>query len=176
MSLGIQLHLSNESELEPMVRAVKNDEMTILRKKPAPGTGLWTSTWGEESRDSEWVECYRRLFGSPEDLCWFLLTPEPDARIYVIDSYHDLAGLIQCFPLAQERLSHPHFVGIDFERMSEAYDGLYLTLEGEARLHLSFPLDMNGWDCESCLWFRWCFRSVEKIEPRSIQIEMRAGA
>lgn len=58
----------------------------------------------------------------------------------------------------------PHFVFIDFERVAQEYDGIWLTEQGNGATHLSYPHDLNGWDAESVLWFRWCFSQVERIE------------
>lgn len=65
-----------------------------------------------------------------------------------------------------------HFTGFDFERMAEEYDGLHLTEEAAGSLHLSYPLDMNSWDCESTVWFRWVFSEVSRIEvQKAVEVE-----
>ena len=112
MQVGIQLHLSEVHALAENVASVENDPMSPFRKKPK--YGFWTSTWREETQDSDWVEWCR---------------------------------------------------GQDFEQLAQSYDGLRLTERGNSRLHLSYPLDLNSWDSESTLWFRWCFTAVEKIVP-----------
>lgn len=179
--LGKQLHLSEGETLRQEVVAVKNDEGSVYRKKPAQGTGLWTSTWRKRTRDSDWIEwCRSEEFGNVEEQSWFLLTPAKDAKLCVISSYYELAALIQRFPLmypslypasrfTQEKLQMAglpmdHFTGIDFEGLAYEYDGLHLTEEAAGSLHLSYPLDMNSWDCESTVWFRWVFTAVERIE------------
>jgi hypothetical protein len=184
--LGKQLYLSKNEALRPEVVAVRNDDASVYRKKPAQGTGLWTSTWQEETQDSGWVEwCRGADFGEPENRIWFLLTPAEDARLLIIDSYHDMVTLIRRFPLrhrlhgaslssiAEEAgLGADHFTGFDFERMAEEYDGLHLTEQAAGALHLSYPLDMNSWDCESTCWFRWVFTDVERIAvPELVQVE-----
>lgn len=175
--LGKQLHLSTGETLRQEVVAVKNDEGSVYRKKPAQGTGLWTSSWREKTRDSDWIEwCRGDNFGEPEKQSWFLLTPAKDTRICTISSYYELAATLKRFPLTYAHVSqmelvdmsagyfNEHFTGFDFERMAEEYDGLHLTEEAAGRLHLSYPVDMNSWDCESTVWFRWVFPHVERIE------------
>lgn len=175
-SLGVQLHLSTESTLTPTVRPVKNDRLTSLRNKPANETGLWTSTWRKKTRDSEWAEYAEDVWGTTDEQCWFLLTPDPGAHLCVIDSSQALALLIERYPLEYPGwltrlpgsfLSPLEFTGIDFEQMSLEYDGLHLTHQASVRLHLSFPLNMNSWDCESTIWFRWCFKQVRQITPQT---------
>src|SRR5579859_5289640 len=60
-----------------------------------------------------------------------------------------------------------HRCYIDFERLAQEYDGIWLTEQGNCETHLSYPHDLSGWDCESILWFRWCFDHVERIETPS---------
>lgn len=176
--IGKQLHLSKRETLRQEVIPVKNDEGSIYRKKPAQGTGLWTSSWREETRDSDWIEwCRSEEFGDIDAQSWFLLTLAKDTRLCVISSYYELTVTLKRFPLRHPRytsqlemaavsagLSADHFTGIDFERLAQEYDGLHLTEEAAGALHLSYPLDMNTWDCESTLWFRWVFTNVERIE------------
>ena len=173
--LGVQLHFSSVQALIEQVASVENDEM-IFRYKPKSTTGLWTSSWREETKDSEWVEwCRGQEFDSPDESQWFLLTPKTDSRLYVIDCYSDLQRLIDIYnwesPISKtikRKLGDPyarHYEGIDFVRLAQDYDGLHLTSNGNEQLHLSHPLNMNAWDSESTVWFRWCFTKVEKIAP-----------
>jgi len=180
--IGVQLHFSFAQIVREREIPVKNDEMTFRYK---PDGGFWTSTWREETQDSEWVEwCRGENFGSPDESNWFLLTPQADARLYVINCYADLERLLNTYkwesPMAKRlrqtvgensHLSH-YYQGIDFERLAQDYDGLHLTYEGNNRLHLSYPLNMNAWDSESTVWFRWCFTEVQRIEtPKPTQEE-----
>lgn len=164
--LGKQLHVSAFECLLPTVTVVENDPMRFFSKKPLVGTGLWTSSWREETQDSEWVEwCCNNDIGFL-NLYWHLLTPKEDAKIIVIDTYQDLEQLVFAYGKSMKtvifgEIFHPL---IDFEKMAKDYDALHLTTYGAGTLHLSFPNDMNSWDIESTLWFRWCFQEVNKIE------------
>jgi hypothetical protein len=57
----------------------------------------------------------------------------------------------------------PFDMVIDFEKLSQNYDGIWLTEQGNGETHLSFPYNLYSWDCESILWFRWCFEHVETL-------------
>lgn len=173
-----QLHLTTATELVRAVTPVHNSEKAAIVKKPARGTGLWTSTWREETYDSQWVSwCVSSEFGAPFEEAWWLLTPASDIKLYTVDSLRDLLALFGDYQWLPPRLAEQnrayegiyddpleHLIGIDFERLAYAYDGIHLTSRGNAATHLSYPHDLYGWDCESTLWFRWCFTDAERIE------------
>jgi hypothetical protein len=160
MSLGKQLHLSNEKVLAKHVISVKNGENVYL-KKPLHGTGLWTSAWREETRDSGWVDyCRWGSYGSPEEQYWFLLTPAQDARLYTISEQFDLKLLLSRYPCYSR---YDDNVGIDFERLAQHYDGLRVTEEAVWSLRFIYPNNID-WSCESTVWFRFVFTAVERIE------------
>lgn len=186
MKIGTQLHLCGSKPLREEVIPVKNSEDAAFIKKPGRGTGLWTSTWREETRDSEWVEwCISNDYGSPYAQSWYLLTPAETANLYIIDGVGDLRILLDRFPWETERTQmlnaemrrvslsmdygvltkEPLFRYIDFERLAREYDGIWLTSHGNGATHLSYPQDLNSWDSESVLWFRWCFTDVRPVEP-----------
>lgn len=163
-----------------------NYDVCAFLKKPRPGTGLWTSSWCEESQDSEWVQwCRSESFGDVDARRWYLLTPRPNLVLYEVDALADLHRLLKTYSWQPQYLRElnkgwekwilasdynfftddEHFAWVDFERLAEDYDGLHLTSEGNAATHLSYPQDMNAWDCESTVWFRWCFCEVKEITP-----------
>lgn len=151
-----------EQQFQPVV-----NDPDDYRQKPRHG-GLWTSTWREKTQDSAWVAwCQDNSFGDVEQMAWWLLTPAKDIRVYTIAS---VAGLERCL----QEYGRPHLLAqrvsvftqfakkrvLDFERLAQDYDCLHLTARGASETHLSLPNDMNSWDCESTLWFRWCFVDV----------------
>ncbi len=158
-----QLHISLCPEIIPHVEPVRN-ECWI---KPKLGSGLWTSTYRNNS--SDWVETPKGMaLYEPEDN-WFLLEPYPAARILTIDTAADLQNLLRefaQFPAWSTRTRYP-----DFERLAQHYDALHLTEDGQERTRLSHPHSLYGWDSESTLWFRWCFTSCRRI-PVPAQAEI----
>ena len=164
--IGKQLHTTECLEVLDLIRPVENDERSLLIRKPRAGTGLWTSTWQEETNDSAWVEwCRWNDYGSPYKHNWFLLTPRADAHLYVVDSIRDLHRLLHNYELKTALSEQYRMLGqsIDFEKLARGYDGMYLTEKGNAETHLSFPENLNSWDCESTVWFKWCFTEVQRI-------------
>jgi len=195
----MQLSLSESPQMREEVTPIVNDEELAIRNKPKQGTGLWTSTWRQETQDSDWIEwCRDNNFGNPDGKYWHLLTPRSDINLYVIDCHSDLKRLFDLYLWDQpylaelnrqfermfpeqkenERLKkiflsqvgteierEPFMAAIDFEKLSQAYDGIWLTEQGNAATRLSFPYNLYSWDCESILWFRWCFERVKTIQP-----------
>jgi hypothetical protein len=175
--LGIQVHISHAAALAEQVAAVENDDDMPTRKKPK--YGLWTSSWRQVSQDSGWIEwCRGSDFTEVEKGYWFLLTPREDVKLYEINTYADLERLVReygyetrMYQKLREAMPHDvsNYLALDFERLAREYDGVHLTERGNARLHLSYPLDLNSWDSESTLWFRWRFTEVKRIAPVVLQ-------
>lgn len=124
-----------------------------------PTGGFWTSTWSPDY-GSGWMDwCIDNMGGTTFDDVW-LLTPDPSARIYTVDSHADLVALVREFPGVAHRIfapaKYPAWASVALD-----YDAVHLTERGEAETRLSVDVDLYGWDCESTLWFRWCFLTVE---------------
>lgn len=162
-----QLYITSEETLNQAVVPVYNSDEASFIKKPARCTGLWTSSWREQTQDSAWVEwCRWNDYGKPYNFNWHLLTPQEDAKLYVIDSLRDLNRLLRAYKWDQPKWREYGFsrTAIDFEKLAMEYDGIHLTENGNEETHLSYPEDLNSWDCESVLWFKWCFTGVQRIE------------
>jgi hypothetical protein len=97
--------------------------------------------------------CVSEQYAGPSFNVW-LLNPDPAARIAHIDTYSDLAALVAAYPGPGVDTRFP-----DWEAVSRDYDAVHLTDAGQWATRLSHPHDLYGWDCESTLWFRWCFIS-----------------
>lgn len=154
-----QLHISRKGEVPftsvpPVVNGTETNK---------PFGGLWTSTYTGLEYGSAWVQsCYAMDFIIPEDrVPSWLLTVDDNARIYTIDSVPDMYYIWDRYGYKLTDTVD----AIDFEKMANDYDALYLTEHGqEATRHyeLNRPImqSMYGWDCESTLWFRWVFTEV----------------
>ena len=87
-SLPLQLFVGSEAPVRSKIIPVTND---VGYSKPSGG--LWTSTWREESRDSDWVEwCHRERRGALDGAGWWLLRVAAPVRLVRIDSDSDLDG------------------------------------------------------------------------------------
>jgi hypothetical protein len=131
----------------------------VQNSRVKPKGGLWTSTLTDTG--SAWMEwCENEGFNLP-DGTWegVILTPRTDARILVINSYKDLATAIHKYGKSDMFGFEMH---LDFEKLSQDYDAVHLTDDGQEETRMSHPYNLYGWDMESALWFRWCFE--ESIE------------
>jgi hypothetical protein len=139
------------------------DEVTLVAK---PVGGLWTSTWDGE--ESEWVDwCRREEFGDVDSREWWLLTPSPTARILTIETRYNLMQAVKMF--APPAGSYPEWYSglgaavLDFTAVAKKFDAVHLTSRGAIDLHFGTP-NLNSWDCESTVWFRWVFDKAVRIK------------
>ncbi|GBF10918.1 hypothetical protein [Tepidibacillus sp. HK-1] len=161
-----QLNVLNGQVTPLKMKTIQNDFTSIK-----PKGGLWTSNYVPEI-GSEWVQYSFKVGGPrvPDSDVWegSLLYPNRTSRLYVIDRYQDLERLMHWFGV-KNKLKNPSFYSprldysIDFEKMSQYYDGIHLTKRGQIRTQTSYPFNLDGWDVESTLWFRWVFDHVEEI-------------
>jgi len=126
-----------------------------------PGGGFWTSTWDQETGGG-WLEwCTRESFGTPPFEV-YLLTPDPNARIYTIDGPAALRDLAARYPSTV----WPGRECIDWASTVAEYDAVRVTEAGLWSTRHLFPrLSTYSWDCESTCWFRWCFTEVQHYGP-----------
>jgi hypothetical protein len=143
--------------LEETVAAVRNRSGGWTK----PQFGLWTSTYHPE-RGSDWVQwCLAEEFSIPPNGEWrgVILRPRRGARVYHVRTHEDLRRLVECYPHnADTYRLYPNWRAI-----SRDYDAVHLTEKGQWATRLSYPHDLYGWDCESTVWFRWCFTRQEPI-------------
>jgi hypothetical protein len=155
-TLGPQLFLHDFDSLKPEVWPIRNG--SGLAK---PRGGFWTSTY-DPQYGSGWVRwCVaHEHYNEPLGHNLTVLSVPESARIVVVNSMSDLLDLIEQYPrqLRGKR-------GIDFEHLAKEYDALHLTQEGylRTRSRRSSP-NLNGWDCESTVWFRWVFTEWHQVE------------
>jgi hypothetical protein len=150
-----QLHIGLADVLLPEVAPVQNHAWV------KPDGGFWTSSFIEGR--SEWVDWIDSAgFSDPYSLAWHVLTPDPAARILLVDTLADLHRLLRrCGAEKAYGRRWP-----DFEAIAAQYDAMHLTSEGQRRTRMTHPDSLYGWDCESTLWFRWCFTKCVSVEPK----------
>jgi len=145
-----------EEKLEP----VKNKNWV------KPEGGLWTSSYDPEC-GSGWIqwsiaERFSGEWNEEEEKGYYgcyLLHPEP-ARVLVIDTQQDLIEALRHYQNYDHRGGGWGGTNLDFEALAEDYDAIHLTDRGQWATRMTNP-GLYGWDCESTLWFRWCFYDVE---------------
>lgn len=130
-----------------------------------PEGGLWTSPY-EAYFGSPWCQwCLTEEFRVKRDHPYFhlwLLEPDPNSHIYVIDSEQDLIDLVAAYPAKPISPGYP-FEYPDWLKVAEDFDGVHLTDEGQWQTRMSQPANLYGWDCECTLWLRWKFTDVKEL-------------
>lgn len=149
-----QLHLG-EMPQEHLWNPIKN------RNFMKPIGGLWTSTFLPDGT-SDWSRwCVDNDFLDVNAIGKWLLTPSPNAILYIVENPEDIAAICKG---QSQRFS---FATPDFEELMTRYDGITLTKQGQRNTRFSMPHSFYGWDCESTIWFRWMFDDVEELTRRN---------
>jgi len=138
-----------------------------------PEGGLWTSTYNPVY-GSAWVQwCLQEEFDGPEFDC-YLLTPEQDLPILVIDSYAELVSALQQFGYVDDRfgnIGHPDmWRTFDWPKIGQRFAAVHLTEKGNGEVHHSFPISLYGWDCESTCWLKWSFADIEELGKKKFKV------
>lgn len=135
-------HFGSDSlkEIQPVVN---EDAWT----KPKCG-GLWTSPVDSRYGWKQW--CMDENYNT-----WLLNTSFQleikTENLLCINSYEDM----------ENKMIKPGFIYlkcrtiqyVDFERISQQYDGIWLTVKGEQETRYSRPYCLYAWDCETVLLF-----------------------
>lgn len=53
---------------------------------------------------------------------------------------------------------------LDYTAIAADYDAFWLTAEGHFATRMGLGLNTYAWDCDTVLWFRWCFSEVPRID------------
>lgn len=157
-ALGPQIHVGEQPCLESFQPVTSGKH--ALRFKPVGG--LWTSTLND-TRTTGWIDwCRDESFGDVDARAWWRVVPRDDVRVLVIDSTDDVDVLAAAFPVTGEQ-AIPGFAMVDFGAIAAAgVDAVHVTWGGfyANRWRHEYP-NTYSWDCESVVWLRWCFVSVE---------------
>ena len=133
------IHYGSEKFDPCIFTPIKNYPKDNERGGIKPDGGLWTSP---ENSDlgfenyclNERIKCSLSQF--------FHLKFQPETRILLIDSYKDL----ETMPM---RTDNSRWV--NWEKLSEICDAVWLTSNGLDETILSSPYHLCGWDCETVL-------------------------
>lgn len=118
-----------------------------------PSGGLWTAPLGDDGRTA-WTEwCSAEEYGDPTEPITELI-PDPDARVYVINTVADLVALESTYRDEHVVQMVPHrspWPALDWTAMARDLDAIWLTDEGQWATRFSQP-GLYGWDCETVFW------------------------
>ena len=153
--------------------AIKNTKYNIK-----PLGGLWTSP--KESKYG-WIDFCRNenYYKSGGFKTGFEFQLKPNSSVYIINTFYDLIK-------APYKIKDPLYSGIsynqnfiDYEKMAEEYDAIWLTDDGQYETRLPemnglFDFDgrvinLYGWDCESLIILRKdCIINIKNIDEKDL--------
>lgn len=136
-----------------------------------PEWGLYTST------AFDGLSCY--IVGASEEagdlgplplpFPRYLLRVAPAARVFEIDGPAAWRRLCLTYPAPEPGGLLGGLVVPDFAAVARDWDGVHLTLGGlltgdQVRLDgPEGPTELQGWDAEQTVWFRWVFEEVRRL-------------
>lgn len=147
---------------------------TNRQHRSKPDGGLWTSPEGSEYgwidwlRDNEYLERPSWHSGF-----WYRFHVDGEPNLLVVDSPEAVNRTMERWSLPDSLvpdLDDFALRTLDHESICAAgYDGLWLTHEAESYCRWQMQMIMYGWDCETVLWYRWCFDRVEDASADVLQ-------
>ena len=118
---------------------------------PKPNQGFFTSSWDEVSQTSAWMRSKSYILrGDQDNLAPVLLTPAPEAILFVIDSIGDFDTLARQFPQTYGNTRNST-VRPDWSCLAGLVDGVHVTASAVTD---QADLYTHAWEVESTLWFR----------------------
>lgn len=166
MTTEIQAHIATLDQFQP-------GKVRPLTWEPGekPRGGLWTSTWTGPETISDWVRwCSGEHWGDHEGGFVSLLTPDPTAKVYLIDSLAALLALHERYPHRESVARYGYTNWVDWRLVAFDYDAVRLTQAAHFATRLTHP-GTYSWDCESTCWFRWRFTDVEHLGVLTVSKE-----
>lgn len=130
-------------------------------RKPRIG-GLWTSPEGSKYGWEDWCRDNQMEWLGDR----YVLAVMGEPRILLIDSAADLERAWKNYGRAREWGKGFEYTDrdLDYRLIADDYDAVWLTAEGHFQARMGMSLNTYAWDCETILWFRWNFASVELCE------------
>lgn len=118
--------------------------------KPRHSGILWASPEGSQYGWAEW--CQAEEFGDLDTARRWVLNLDERARVFRVRTLDDLIQLVAAYP-GPNHGRYGSTTDIDWLRLSDDYDAVHLTDEGQWATRMTTP-DLYGWDCESLAIFR----------------------
>ncbi len=130
------IHYGHDRFIKEQFQPIQNDSF------PIPKGRLWASPI-----DSEYGWIIHCIINDHEIKAltkYFKFTLSDNCEITTINSYSDLEKL----PIID---SFDPVKFLDFKEIAKRFDVIYLTLKGERKTRISWPINLSGWDCECIL-------------------------
>jgi hypothetical protein len=164
MTIPLQLHNGGKATISTMGSDVLNS-IDPEFYRPLDG-GYWLSDYKpEEEYPSPWLDFMYRdpeIYIGKAKSSNYVYRVLNEERVFQINLYGDFMRLLSKYPIDKN-----NFIALDFEKMSEDWDGLYVSVEGykncyEADLSILneyfpdrniIPPTLKSWDIPSLLVF-----------------------
>lgn len=122
-------------------------EETCVFPKPKGG-GLWTSPTDTDNSWRDWCTSENFNMGRLEKSFRLEVSTE---NLLVIDCYEDLEETMIRTHIIERR--EDGLTYFKWEELLKKYDGIWLTVKGEAETRYAHPCSLYGWDCETVFLF-----------------------
>lgn len=139
----------------------KNVKNKSISNKPVKNTGLWASKF---NNCNIWLSKYHELISKDHlqnPKIAFIFELKPDAKIYIIDTIIDLYMLAKDYNVNVDYIRRG--MTLDFEKISEVYDAIYLTDDGQKITFDSYGINLSGWYSETILIFNMECVDLESV-------------
>lgn len=118
-----------------------------------PHGGLWLT-----SHEYTWKQwCYENRFSNPDGQTEWVIPLKNDPNFLVIDTLEDYIKIVRRWKMPDKYPDKPGLLphALDFEKIGQVYDGIFLTERGQWRTRMPRePYEdytLYGWDLESVL-------------------------
>lgn len=163
--LYTQIWVSDDKNNKPSI-----DEFIPVQKESyrpnKPKGGMWTSTYTPNKEfDSNWI----RWFVKEEYNCgnhkWKLF-PKENIDVLVVNSKSDLISIVDKYEkniYKGEKSSRIPNAVLDFKKISEDFDAIRLTKEGQEEMDFFEYPNLYSWDTETVLNLKWNWSDYKYI-------------
>jgi hypothetical protein len=144
--LGIQAWWGREAFDPAQVDRGGWPEVSVYK----PKNRFFTSSWDRERQTSAWVEYQATTARISEPRRVWLLKPDPNAALYIINTPDDFTALAETYPDSRRRRPEPCPY---WEHIAQegGFDAIHMTAAAVVDHNLWYA---NAWTVESTLWFR----------------------
>lgn len=167
IKLSTQLITGKNFLCEKAFREVENSYMKPLG-------GLWSSTYTPNQKyPSEWVEwCNIESFNLERLKLGLTFEFKKNVKIFKIDNGNDLTILEKKFGhfAIDEPLNFFKIKSLNFEEACKYFDVIYLTSTGQIKTRYLQPVNLYGWDCESCFILNFDAIDLESVKQITFDI------
>jgi hypothetical protein len=164
--LADQISFLNQPLNKDFFLPVQNKILAVNK----PIGGLWSSTYTPDGEyRSEWEEFNAIETEWDMKPSINIFNFKPNTRIFQVDSLEDLIELYNpkyesanMLPEEYRKFNLKYIPeNLNFERLSEFFDVLYLTQKGQYDTRLTFKYNLYGWDMECCLIMNYdCIKTM----------------